>query len=101
VYIIGLEALPLRGVGYVPLVLATEKTLNPPAWSFIEKTISPVKLATGYCGLIVWSITLNKNLPSQSYGSHVGFAFSYYLCDNYEKSYIVIGTTQITQSFSL
>jgi hypothetical protein len=46
----------------------------------------------GYCGLNVWSITLITDSPSWSYGSHVGLAFSYCLCDNNDKPCIVIGS---------
>ena len=55
----------------------------------------------GYCGLTVWSITLNTDLPNWSYDSRVGLEFSYCLYDNNDKSCIVIGTNQITQSLSL
>jgi hypothetical protein len=49
----------------------------------------------GYCGLNVWSITLNTDLPNWSYGSRVGLAFGYYLCDNNDKPYIANFTFKV------
>jgi hypothetical protein len=95
------EFSPLQGVGSVLPVLATEKTLNPPVWSFIEKTVGPVKFTMGYCGLNVLSINLNTHSPSWSYDSRVGLESSYYHCYNNGKPCIVNCIIPYTQSLSL
>jgi len=82
-------------------MLATKQTLTPPVWSYIENIVGSVMFTMSYCGLDVLSINLNTNSPSWSYDSCAGLDFSYFLCYNIGKPYIVIFTTQITQSLSL
>jgi hypothetical protein len=55
----------------------------------------------GDCGLNASSINLNIDSPSWSNDNSFGLASSYCLYHNNGKTYIIICTTQITQSLSL
>jgi hypothetical protein len=98
---VGLGGFTITRSGFVIPALATEQTLSLSVWSFIEKTVGLVKFTMGYFGLNVLSINLNTDSPSWSYESRGGLASSYCLCYNNCKTFIVICTTQFTQSFSL
>jgi hypothetical protein len=41
---LALKVSTLQAVGFVPLVLTTKQSLNPPVWSFIENIVRPIKL---------------------------------------------------------
>jgi hypothetical protein len=63
-------------IGSVLPVVATKQTLNPSSLKFHRENCHACPVAMGYWRLNTWSITLNMDSPSQSYGSHFVLTYS-------------------------
>jgi hypothetical protein len=74
----------LREIISVPPGMGTEQTLNHPVWGFIGTL-----LGMSSCFGLLWIECMvdyfGYDSPSWAYGSCIGLAFGYCLCDNDDK----------------